>query len=250
MATQHVRNLEHSERLRNALFDSVSHELRTPLASIIGAVTSLTGSEEIYSPEERASLLATIETGATRMNRLVRNLLDMARLESGSFQLNEDWCDVEDLIGVAVSEFTDDLRDRNIEIVVAPGLPLIRADFELLVQVLSNLLDNAIKYSPEGSAVNITARSDDGAVVLGVGDRGAGIPDEEKTNIFDKFYRLKSSPQVSGTGLGLSICKGIVEAHGGSTLVQDRPGGGSLFLVSLPVERLRPEDLIRESEAR
>jgi two-component system, OmpR family, sensor histidine kinase KdpD len=250
MATQHVRNLEQSDRLRNALFDSISHELRTPLASIIGAVTSLTGGEEIYSPEERASLLSTIETGATRMNRLVRNLLDMARLESGSFRLNEDWCDIEDLIGVAASEFADELKGRHVDIAVAPGLPLIKADFELVVQVLSNLIDNAIKYSPEGSEVEITARSDNDAVVLGVGDRGAGIPDEEKGNIFDKFYRMKTSPQVSGTGLGLSICKGIVEAHGGSMLVKDRPGSGSLFLVSLPVERLRPEDLLRESEER
>lgn len=250
VATQHVRNLEQSERLRNALFDSVSHELRTPLASIIGAVTSLTGGEEMYSPEERASLLATIETGATRMNRLVRNLLDMARLESGSFQLNEDWCDIEDIIGVAVSEFTDELEDRHLDMVIAPGLPLIKADFELMVQVLSNLIDNATKYSPEDGEIEITARSDDAAVVIGVGDRGPGIPDEEKSNIFDKFYRLKTSPQVSGTGLGLSICRSIVEAHGGSIRADNRAGGGSLFLVTLPVERLRPEDLLSESEAR
>ena len=213
-------------------------------------MTSLTGEEEIYSPEQRASLLRTIETGASRMNRLVRNLLDMARIESGSFGLNEDWCDVDDIIGVAVSAFADEWKERDVKIEVEPGLPLIKADFKLMVQVLVNLIDNAIKYSPDGAQVKVSARNSDAGVILGVGDRGPGIPGDEKLLVFDKFYRMKTSPQVTGTGLGLSICLEIVEAHGGSIRVVDRPGGGSLFLIVLPVEVLRPEDLLSESEAR
>jgi two-component system, OmpR family, sensor histidine kinase KdpD len=250
LAAQHVRNLEESERLRNALFNSISHELRTPLSSIVGAVTSLTGDENLYSAEERAALLQTIEKGAMRMNRVVRNLLDMARLESGSFHLNAEWCDLQDVVGVATAEFTEELEGRPLLIDAESGLPLIKADFELLVQVLANLIDNAIKYSPDGSEVRIMARSDADAVLLGVDDKGPGVPDEDKPRIFDKFYRLKAPGLERGTGLGLSICRAIIEAHGGKITVDDLPAGGSRFLVMLPVDRLAPEDLLRESEER
>jgi two-component system sensor histidine kinase KdpD len=249
LAAQHVRNLEESERLRNALFNSVSHELRTPLSSIIGAVTSLTGDEDLFTPEEQASLLQTIEKGAMRMSRLVRNLLDMARLESGTFRLNEEWCDVQDVFGVAIAEFREDMQGRRADIEVQPGLPLIKADFELLVQVVSNLVDNAIKYSPSGSEIRIVARSDVDAVVIAVEDSGRGVPEEDKAKIFDKFYRLKTPGLERGTGLGLSICRTIVEAHGGKIWVEDRAPEGSRFMITLPVERLAQEDLLSESEA-
>ena len=248
LATQHVRNMEESERLRNALFDSISHDLRTPLSSIIGAVTSLTSGEELYTVEQRAALLQTIDRGAARMNRLVQNLLDMARLESGGFQLNEDWCDVQDIIGVAIAELSEESEARRINIVVHPALPLIKADFELLVRVLSNLIDNAIKYSPDGSQVEMSARNDDEAVAIRISDQGPGVTGEDKGKVFEKFYRLHTTRRVSGTGLGLTICKGIVDVHGGSIWVEDRPGGGSVFVVSLPVELLRPQDLLDESE--
>jgi two-component system sensor histidine kinase KdpD len=248
MAAQHVLNLEESERLRTALFNSVSHELRTPLASMMGAATSLQDSEELYSPEQRADLLKTIEEGASRMNRVVQNLLDMTRLESGTFKLNEDWCDVQDIIGVAVADFPEELRSRRLDIDVQQNLPLIKADFELLVQVLVNILDNAIKYSNEGTDIQITASCDETAVLLGVGDRGPGILRQDRERVFDKFYRLRTAHPVSGTGLGLSICMAIVEAHGGSISVDDRPGGGSMFTISLPVERLDTAGLISESE--
>ena len=248
MAAQHVLNLEESERLRTALFNSVSHELRTPLASMMGAATSLKESEDLYSPEQRADLLTTIEEGASRMNRVVQNLLDMTRLESGTFKLNLDWCDVQDIIGVAVAEFPEELQSRQLDIDLQQDLPLIKADFELLVQVLVNILDNAIKYSGEGSDIRITASFDEAAVLLAVGDRGPGILRQDKERVFDKFYRLRTAHPVSGTGLGLSICKAIVEAHGGLIWVEDRPGGGSTFTISLPVERLDTAGLLSESE--
>jgi two-component system, OmpR family, sensor histidine kinase KdpD len=248
MAAQHVLNLEESERLRTALFNSVSHELRTPLASMMGAATSLQDSEELYSPEQRADLLKTIEEGASRMNRVVQNLLDMTRLESGTFKLNEDWCDVQDIIGVAVADFPEELQSRWLDIDVQQDLPLIKADFELLVQVLVNILDNAIKYSSQGTDIQITASCDEAAVLLGVGDRGPGILRQDRERVFEKFYRLRTAHPVSGTGLGLSICMAIVEAHGGSISVDDRPGGGSMFTISLPVERLDTAGLMSESE--
>ncbi len=247
-ATQHVKNLEASDKLRSALFDSVSHELRTPLSSIIGAVTSLTGSEVVYTDEEKKELLDTINKGAARMDRLVRNLLDMARLESDSFRLKTEWCDVQDIIGVAVAEFPEELRSRRVDIDVQQDMPLIKADFELLVQVLVNLIDNAIKYSGEGTDVQIAVSCDESAVLLSVGDRGPGISRQAKERVFDKFYRLHATQRVGGTGLGLSICKAIVETHGGSIWVDDRPGGGSMFMISLPVERLDTAGLISESE--
>lgn len=249
LASQHVRNLEESERLRNALFNSVSHELRTPLSSIMGAVTSLTNPESTFTPDERDALLLTIEKGAARMNRLVRNLLDMARLQSGSFQLNTVWCDLQDVIGVAIGEFSDELQERVVETAVETGLPLIKADFELLVQVLSNLVDNAIKYSAPGSGIKITARSDEDAVLLMVDDRGRGVPDEDKLRIFEKFYRLKAPGLEQGTGLGLSISKAIVEAHGGEIGVEDNQPAGSRFVVRLPVEKLATEDLLIEGQS-
>ncbi|HEY5527374.1 MAG TPA: ATP-binding protein [Candidatus Anoxymicrobiaceae bacterium] len=245
MTTQHVKNLEESERLRTALFNSMSHEFRTPLASITGAVTSLM-TEDIYSADERADLLMTIEEGATRMNRLVRNLLDIARIESGTVKLNLGWCDIPDIIGVAVSEYEEEWKMRPLEIQTQEDLPLIKVDCQLLSQVLSNLIDNAIKYSPQGSEVRIAASADENSVVLSVADRGQGISNQNREKVFEKFYRLQTPMNVSGTGLGLSICKGIVEAHGGGIRVEDNPGGGSVFVLTLPAERLRPEDILDE----
>jgi two-component system sensor histidine kinase KdpD len=182
------------------------------------------------------------------MNRVVQNLLDMTRLESGTFKLNEDWCDVQDIIGVAVADFPEELQSRRLDIDVQQDLPLIKADFELLVQVLVNILDNAIKYSSQGTDIQITASCDEAAVLLGVGDRGPGILRQDRERVFEKFYRLRTAHPVSGTGLGLSICMAIVEAHGGSISVDDRPGGGSMFTISLPVERLDTAGLMSESE--
>ncbi len=248
LTRQHVLDLEESEKLRTALFNSVSHELRTPLSSILGAVGSLVDSEELYSSEERRSLLETINEGALRMSRLIGNLLDMARLEGGRVQLNEEWCDIQDIIGVALAEFSEEWKIRPLKIDVQSELPLIRVDFGFLVQVLVNLLDNAVKYSPQGGEAEIAAYEDEDKVVLVVGDSGPGIADKEKPRIFEKFYRISGVHHIAGTGLGLSICKGIVEAHKGVIWVEDRPGGGALFLISLPVAQLRTEDLLEKDQ--
>jgi len=238
--------LVESDQLRTALFNSISHELRTPLASIIGAVSSLLDAGGIYSDQARRELLETVQEGAARMDRLIGNLLDTARLESGMMKLKKDWCDIEDVVGVALRRVGTFLKGRPLAIHIPADIPLIQADFALLEQVLVNLLDNACKYSPPGSEINITAGLDGAAVQITVADRGKGIPEQFLNKIFDKFYRVEQPKSVSGTGLGLAICKGIIEAHGGQIRAGNRPGGGlviSLFipLGQQPQSRLVPE---------
>ncbi len=228
--------LAESERLRTALFNSLSHDLRTPLASIIGAVTGLLEEDNIYTPDARRDLLQSIKQGAIRMNRFVNNLLDMARLESGMLQLNREWCDIQDIIGVAISRLGESLRSRPVKIQIQPDLPLVQADYVLIEQVLVNLLDNALKFSETGSEVVIAARcSEKKQVEVAVADRGLKIPAEDLERVFDKFYRLHSPRQVSGTGLGLAICRGIIEAHGGQIWASDNPAGGVIITFILPL---------------
>ncbi|MFA5384970.1 MAG: sensor histidine kinase KdpD [Eubacteriales bacterium] len=231
-----------SERLRTALFDSLSHDLRTPLASIIGAVTSLLEGEGFFSPEASYDLLQTIKQGALRMNRFVGNLLDMAELESGLIRLNKDWCDIREIIGVAVRDMKDLLRDRPLRVKVSPDLPLVKVDFVVLEQVLVNLLDNAIKYSDTGSEICISASYDNKQVKITVTDNGQGIPTGDLDHVFDKFYRLKSPRQVSGTGLGLAICKGLIETHEGSIWASNNPSGGLDVSFILPLGEAVPNN--------
>jgi len=223
-----------SDKLRTALFNSISHELRTPLASIIGAISSLLDTEGVYSGADRKELLETVQEGAARMDRLVANLLDTARLESGMMQLKKDWCDVEDVIGIALRRVAECIDTRPLVINIPEDLPLVKADCVLLEQVLINLLDNACKYSKNGSEIAITASQDEIVVKISVADRGAGIPPEYLAQVFDKFYRVEQPKSVSGTGLGLSICKGIIESHGGYIHAKNRPGGGTIMTFAIP----------------
>ena len=228
--------LVESERLRTALFNSLSHDLRTPLASIIGAVTGLLEDQfVVYSPEAQHDLLQTILNGAERMNRFVSNLLDMARLESGMLKLKQDWCDLQDIIGVAVNRLGETLTNRPLDINVQPGLPLIQADCILIEQVLINLLDNALKYSEQGSKIVVSIQQRGKQLETAVANRGEGIPDTDLSKVFDKFYRLNSPLQVSGTGLGLAICKGIIEAHGGEIWAENNKLGGVTITFTLPL---------------
>lgn len=227
--------LAESERLHTAVFNSISHELRTPLTSIIGAVTGLLDEDELYSPTARSDLLQSIKQGALRMERLVNNLLDMARVESGYLQLNKEWCDLQDLIGVAFG-MVETLRGRSVKIAVAPDLPLVLIDYVLIEQVLVNLLDNAAKYSNPDLEITITAVRDGQELQIAVVDHGPGIPEEDRELVFDKFYRLRTSRQIGGTGLGLTICKAIVEAHGGRIWVGGNPDGGAVITFTLPLD--------------
>ncbi|EHQ90473.1 ATP-binding protein [Desulfosporosinus youngiae] len=229
-------SLVESEHLRTALFNSLSHDLRTPLASIIGAVTGLLEDKNVvYSPEVRKELLNTILHGAERMNRFISNLLDMARLESGMLRLNKEWCDLQDIIGVAVNRLGNTLTRRPLEITIQEDLPLVQADGILIEQVLINLLDNALKYSAAASKITILISQHARQIEVVVANCGQGIPEADLSKVFDKFYRLSSSLQVSGTGLGLAICKGFIEAHGGNIWAENNKLGGVTITFTLPL---------------
>lgn len=241
--------LVESDRLRTALFNSISHELRTPLSSIIGSAATLLESEEMYSPAERRELLENVKEGSTRMNLILVNLLDTARLESGMLQLKNDWCDIEDILGSALRQLADQLKNRPLAVKVPDNTPLLRGDCVLIGQVIVNLVDNALKYSTPGSGIEIRVSSGTDRLQVAVADHGAGIPEADLPRIFDKFYRIQRKVgNIPGTGLGLSICKGIVEAHGGTIWAENAIGGGAVISFSLPLGDNKAGDMPPESE--
>lgn len=225
-----------TERLRAALLSSLSHDLRTPLVSILGAATSLYDYDETLKPAQRLDLVQTIQEEAERLNRFVQNLLDMTRISSGALRPKADWVDLSDVVGAAAERARRILRRHRLRLDLEPGLPLLRADPVLLEQVFFNLIDNARKYSPDGTTVTVWARRRGGQVVAEVCDRGRGIPEADRERVFDMFYRVQGGDgQAAGTGLGLAICRGIVEAHGGT--IAARLGlhdAGTCIVVTLP----------------
>lgn len=225
-----------SEKLRTALLDSLSHELRTPLATIIGSVTGLLEGEDVFGPEDRRELLLTTREGATRMNRLVGNLLGMVRIESGMLRLNKQWCGVEDIVGVALTQLNDALLHRKVNIRFAPDLPSVPLDEVLIEQVLINVISNAIKYSPDGSEIVIEADHNQDILDLTIKDEGAGIASADMERVFEKFYRGHLTKHIPGTGLGLAICKSIVEAHGGHIAAMMNGNRGTAIRISLPLQ--------------
>ena len=227
--------LQARESLERALLNSISHDLRTPLVSIIGALGALRDQGSPLGPEARDDLLDAALEDAGRLNRFVGNLLDMTRLESGALRLRLIPCDVQDLIGCALSALEPQIGARRVEVALPPGLPLVRMDMVLMAQVLVNLIDNALKYTPRTSGIELAAGLSDDTLTLTVSDRGPGIPEQELGRVFDKFYRVPVPEGAGGTGLGLSICRGIVEAHGGSIRAENRDGGGLQMIVVLPV---------------
>ncbi len=224
-----------TDKLQNALLSSISHDLRTPLVSIKGALSSLTDTEILLDEDARRSLIETAGEETDRLNRLVGNLLDMTRLESGAMRIKKEASDVQDLVGAALEDLGHRLDNRRVEIHIPDDLPLIKIDFVLIERVLVNLLDNALKYSPEDSPIEISAHSAGAFLEIDVADRGTGIPPEDLNRIFDKFYRVQRPDNVSGTGLGLSISKGILEAHAGFISAENRPDGGTMITVSIPM---------------
>ncbi|MDQ7092961.1 sensor histidine kinase KdpD [Desulfosporosinus sp. PR] len=234
--------LNESEKLRTALLNSISHDLRTPLASMIGAVTSLLENDQLFNETSRLDLLQTIKIGALRMNKLVNNLLDMARLESDMLKLNKEWCEISEIIKEAVKYFEESLGNkREILCEIANKELLVNVDFILMKQVLANLLDNALKYSQPDSQILISVRNNQKQVEVSVRDWGLPIPAEDLEHIFDKFYRVRSPRQISGTGLGLAISKGIVELHGGTIRAENNsePAGVTIFF-TIPLTEIPP----------
>jgi two-component system, OmpR family, sensor histidine kinase KdpD len=228
--------LEATEKLQTALLNSISHDLRTPLVSITGALSSLEEASPALDEEVRRSLIETAREEAERLNRLVGNLLDITRLETGVMHLHREACDVQELIGSSLEQIGTPLKNRQVKVEIPAKLPLVPLDFVLFSRVLVNVIDNALKYSPPEKPIEIKARASNQTLEISVADRGEGIPVDDLERIFDKFYRVQRPDNVSGTGLGLSISKGIVEAHGGSIKAENRRGGGAIFTVQLPLE--------------
>ncbi|MDB6032087.1 MAG: two-component system sensor histidine kinase KdpD [Verrucomicrobiales bacterium] len=220
-----------SERVGKTLLDSVSHEMRTPISAIASAVNAIKSSPD----HSKDLLLDEIEWAVQRLNRLVRNLLDIARVEAGHLKPKLDWQDVGDLINVAVQRLEHEMSSHKVQLKVAPRLPLVRMDFVLMEQVLSNLLLNAAAYTPPGSNIVIEAIQLENELAIRVADNGPGLPERDLERIFEKFYRVPGTP-AGGTGVGLSIVKGFTEAQGGRVHAANRESGGALFSIFLPVE--------------
>jgi two-component system sensor histidine kinase KdpD len=222
-----------TEEMRSSLLSAVSHDLRTPLAAITGAVSTLRDEHAQLAPEQRDELLSDIHEEARRLERLVANLLDMTRVESGSLRVHREWVPLEEMVGSALSRLDRTLGGRPVDVSITPGLPLLWVDPLLFEQVLVNLVENAVKYTPAPSRIEIEAHRDPGRVVVEVRDRGPGIPAGDEQRVFEKFYR-GAGGAVAGAGLGLAICKGIIDAHGGAIGVENRIGGGATFRITLP----------------
>jgi two-component system sensor histidine kinase KdpD len=238
---QQVQVQMEAERLRSAVLSSVSHDLRTPLSVITGAASALLESDAAIAEASRRDLAQTIHEEAQRLNRLVRNLLDMTRLASGALKVAKEWQALEGVIGAALGRLEEQLSGRIVKTYVDTSLPLVPIDGVLIEQVLINLLENAAKYTPAGTPIDISAKQRDSEVVMEVADRGPGVPADLADRIFEKFFRLPWEREGGGAGLGLAICRGLVEAHGGKIWVEPREGGGSLFRFTLPIEGSPPE---------
>jgi two-component system sensor histidine kinase KdpD len=228
-----------SEAMRSSLLSAISHDLRSPLAAITGAGTALRDDQGRLGTEQRAELVDTICTEAERMERLIANVLDMVRIESGGMAPRRDWVPLEEVLGSALLQLDAKLQGREVRTDLPEGLPLVPVDPVLFEQVFVNLLDNAVKYTPSGSPVEISARTSNYGLDIEVADRGPGIAPGEEERIFEKFNR-GAHAAGGGVGLGLPICRGIVQAHGGTIVAGNRAGGGTVFRIRLPLTDTPP----------
>jgi len=227
-----------TEALRNTLLSSVSHDLRTPLAAITGATTTLLQKDVMLGTSESLELLQTIDEESEHLNHIIRNVLDMTRIETKAIRVKKEWQSIEEITGAVLNRLSDKLVNREVKVDIPLEVPLVPFDPLLIEQVLTNLIDNAIKYTPIDTPINLTAQMDGKSILVEVADRGAGIPVGKEESIFEKFVR--GSATGGGIGLGLTICRAIVNAHGGRIWAENRPGGGAIFKFTLPIEGTPP----------
>ncbi|BFU92250.1 MAG: Sensor protein KdpD [Nitrospira sp.] len=248
--TQQAHVREETERMRNAILSSVSHDLRTPLATITGAASSLAETQGELNAEARRDLAHSIYREADRLDRFLKNLLDIMRIEAGAVQLRKEWYSVDEVAGAALAGLDGRFHDHAVHTSFPADLPLVLVDGVLLEQVVINLIENAVKYTSAGSAIDLSASANDREVIIEIADRGPGITSGEESRIFDKFYRGKLvRAREGGAGLGLTICRGIVGAHGGRIWAENRSGGGALFRFSVPLPDQQPPVETEQSEA-
>jgi two-component system sensor histidine kinase KdpD len=226
--------LRKAEELQHTLLHSVSHSLRTPLAAIVSALDPIVNPDSVTNQAAIAELACIAQSEAQRLDRLVGNLLDLSRLEAGALRLRKEPHDIQDVVGAALGDIEG--KDGLIESIVDPGVPPVTLDFVLVVRVLVNLLDNALKYSPANRPVRLEARAVGNELEVRISDCGCGIPTAERQRVFQRFFRLSETASAPGLGLGLPVCKGFVEAHHGRIWVEERPGGGSVFCFTIPLE--------------
>ncbi|RAQ94600.1 ATP-binding protein [Thermogemmatispora tikiterensis] len=248
--------LRQTDALRTALLSSVSHDLRTPLASIKAAASSLLQEDIVWDEESRRSFALTIEREADRLNRLVENLLDMSRIEGGALKPEKEWYPLDELIHDVLLQLQPLLQQRLVQVDLEEDLPPVPVDYLQLSQVLTNLIENAVRHTPASSPIEISARRCKGYVQVSVADRGPGIPPADLERIFDKFYRVRragspgsGSGRAGGTGLGLAVCKGLIEAHGGHIWAENRRGGGAVFHFTLPLSDHESQTAGEQAEA-
>ena len=230
-----------TEQLRNTLLSSFSHDLRTPLALITGAASALVDDHALLGAGARVELATTVYDGVSRLNRIVRNLLDMTRVASGALQVNKEWLAIEEIVGAALHRLEDRLVGRPVTITIPADLAVVAFDGVLIEQVLINLLENAIKYTPPESPIELAASQGEAKITVEVVDHGPGVPHDEAERVFDKFHRVTGGASTDGIGLGLTISRAIVAAHGGKLWVDPGSDGGAVFRFTLPIEGTPPD---------
>lgn len=231
-----VEILQRTDALRAALLSSVSHDLRTPLTSIKAAASSLLQDDVQWDDEARRSFTLAIEHEAERLNRLVENLLDISRIESGALHPEKEWYPIDELLHDVLSRMQQLLQGRQVVTDLPADLPPVELDYLMIDQVLTNLLENAIRYTPADSPLEIAVSATAKEMTVALADRGPGIPRSDLEHIFDKFYRVLGYARATGgTGVGLAVCRGLIEAHGGRIWATNRSGGGALFRFTLPL---------------
>jgi two-component system sensor histidine kinase KdpD len=238
--TKMIQMQVETERLRNSLLSAISHDLRTPLATIIGSASTLLESDGHLQAQDKLDLSRVIVDEAERMSNLISNILDMARLDAGVVELNKQWHPLEEIIGTVLTRLHKQLADRPVKVKLPSGIPMVLADAVMIEQVLINLLENAIRYTPQNSELDITADLSAHSVEISIADYGAGIPKGREEQLFEKFYQVRHEAAQSGVGLGLAICRAIVEAHGGKISARNKTGGGAVFTFILPITESPP----------
>jgi two-component system, OmpR family, sensor histidine kinase KdpD len=235
-----VEVLRRTDELRTALLSSVSHDLRTPLAAIKASAESLMQHDIAWSEEDREGFAGAIVRESDRLNRLVGNLLDMSRIEGGSLHPQRDWYDAGELIREVVARLRPLLQGRSVEPSIADDLPPVSLDYLMIDQVVTNLIENAVKYTPPGTPIDVRVERIGERVRVSIADHGPGIPASKRASVFDKFSRLERQGQIQGSGLGLAVSKGLVEGHGGQIWIEETAGGGATFVFELPLSEHVP----------
>jgi two-component system sensor histidine kinase KdpD len=239
-AAKRAEILEASERLQRALLQSVSHELKTPLSAVHTGIDAL--ARQLGSSDRNQTTLRETQQALRRLHRVINNLLDMTRVESGVVHPRVDWCEIGELVQAAIDLAADGVGERAVEVDIVRGLPIVKVDQALLEQCLCNLLLNAASHSQPGTKITIRARFANGRVMLSVLDEGSGIPEPDLPHIFETFHRGAGAPP-GGTGLGLAIVDGFVRAHGGNVAAANRLPRGAEFTITIPADTMRPDAL-------